>query len=423
MDRTVGQIIREEQEEGLYLEDLIEYYNKEKKINELKEEITIVKNYKVMCELLKEEEKEGNSKKSQIKEWKRYFDFEREGQKYIIKEIYDIPLPSGHYKNPMDIINEYLICLFIQEENKKKKNKNAGIICAKSKLASFVGYINETYQEKNNARNKLVYDIIGIDKIGNIEDKEYYKKLNIVNSVCEDIPDKYKYRLDKAINSLVSKKLILKETAHYGVKIKFKVDSNQTIYDVMQEDIDIDMYGDKIDKGHVLKLEEEKESTPLTDKEKNKYSEIQKKILNKYLKRNEIGEKVPCESIQDLYILGKNHNTGKLYIDEYYEQVQKEVYKMGYKSIYEAYKLYFHPKYIEEESWKLLNKIESISNNNRLFLEKMIKNADNKLNRDIKKINEMKIEPKDKERRIQELKDDNDFKVSVLEELIFIKTF
>jgi hypothetical protein len=41
----------------------------------------------------------------------------------------------------------------------------------------------------------------------------------------------------------------------------------------------------------------------------------------------------------------------------------------------------------------------------------------------IVEINEMKIEPKDKERRIQELKDDNDFKVSVLEELIFIKTF
>ena len=103
----IEKILKEEQ--TLYLEDLIKYFQDNKTLNELKEEIVIIKNYKMMCELLREEEKTGNSKKSQNKEWKRYFDFEREGQRYIIKEIYSVPLPKGHYQNPIDIFNEFLI--------------------------------------------------------------------------------------------------------------------------------------------------------------------------------------------------------------------------------------------------------------------------------------------------------------------------
>ena len=66
------------------------------KIKELYEEENkqgkelIIKNYKEMCKILDEEETDGNSKKSQIKEWNRYFDFTRDGQKYIINVIYMI---------------------------------------------------------------------------------------------------------------------------------------------------------------------------------------------------------------------------------------------------------------------------------------------------------------------------------------------
>lgn len=423
-EKTIGQLIREEGAiDALYLNDLVNYYENNKTLNKVQEEVAIVKNYKIMCELLKEPEKEGNSKRAQMKEWKRYFDFEREGQKYIIKEIYDIPLPKGHYSNPMDIINEYLICLYIKEEIKNPKNKDKGVTCAKIKLAQFVGYINDKFQEHQKSRNKLLHEIIGEDQVIKLNQEEYYNKLNIVNDVYEDIPNKYKSRLEKAINSLVNKKLILKETAYYGTKIYFEVNPNQTIYEVMQEDTEIDTYGDEINNGHVLKMPEKQKSIPLTDKEKNKYSEIQKKILKTYSKRNELGEKVSCESIKDIYRLGKNNRTGELYIDEYYKRLNKEIHKMGYKTIYEAYKLYFHPKYIEEESWKLWNKLECIENNNRLFLEKLIRNAENKMNREIKKIEELEMEQKEKEIKIKELKEDTDLKISVLEELIYMKTF
>lgn len=54
----------------------------------------IAKNYKELCNLLNEPIKDGNSKKFQLKEWARYFEFEKQKwkQSYIILDIYDEPL-------------------------------------------------------------------------------------------------------------------------------------------------------------------------------------------------------------------------------------------------------------------------------------------------------------------------------------------
>ena len=51
-----------------------------------------VKNYKVLCELLGQEIKDGKSKKYQLENFKRYFEWEKAGQKFIIMDIYDTPL-------------------------------------------------------------------------------------------------------------------------------------------------------------------------------------------------------------------------------------------------------------------------------------------------------------------------------------------
>lgn len=49
------------------------------------------KNYKELCEFLGEKIKSGKGKQLQWKEWKRYFSFEKEGNKIIITEIFDEP--------------------------------------------------------------------------------------------------------------------------------------------------------------------------------------------------------------------------------------------------------------------------------------------------------------------------------------------
>lgn len=53
-----------------------------------------VKNYKVMCSLIGEEVLNGASKKAQLNRWKRYFDFHKDGQRFVIDEIYDEPFVS-----------------------------------------------------------------------------------------------------------------------------------------------------------------------------------------------------------------------------------------------------------------------------------------------------------------------------------------
>lgn len=51
-----------------------------------------VKNYKVLCELLGQEVKDGKAKKYQLENFKRYFEWEKAGQKFTIMDIYDTPL-------------------------------------------------------------------------------------------------------------------------------------------------------------------------------------------------------------------------------------------------------------------------------------------------------------------------------------------
>lgn len=59
-----------------------------------------IENYKKMCELLGEEEKSSNSKKAQLKEWKKYFDWTHSGHKFIITAIYD---------NPLEILDDRIV--------------------------------------------------------------------------------------------------------------------------------------------------------------------------------------------------------------------------------------------------------------------------------------------------------------------------
>ncbi|MGG1664504.1 hypothetical protein [Brevibacillus sp. NRS-1366] len=59
----------------------------------------IVKNYKEMCNLLYEPVLAGNSKKAQLKEWERYFSFYKDGNKFVIVDVYTEPLQRQDERN------------------------------------------------------------------------------------------------------------------------------------------------------------------------------------------------------------------------------------------------------------------------------------------------------------------------------------
>lgn len=67
-----------------------------------------IKNYKEMCKLLGENVQAGNSKKHQLKNWCRYFSFEKIGQKFIIEDVYanEKPKVDGrHIGKSVDLNN------------------------------------------------------------------------------------------------------------------------------------------------------------------------------------------------------------------------------------------------------------------------------------------------------------------------------
>lgn len=70
----------------------------------------VIKNYKELCKTLEVEEKKSGSKKYQLKDFERYFKYHKEGNKFIIDEIFDTVLPviDGRGKNPNSHGNNHI---------------------------------------------------------------------------------------------------------------------------------------------------------------------------------------------------------------------------------------------------------------------------------------------------------------------------
>lgn len=70
-------------------------------------EMTTYKNYKVVCEVLGVEPKKGDSKKAQLKVFKQYFNWENQGQKWIITEIYEQPQEKQDGRKDNTFVKRY----------------------------------------------------------------------------------------------------------------------------------------------------------------------------------------------------------------------------------------------------------------------------------------------------------------------------
>lgn len=101
------------------------------------------KNYKEICSVLGEEIKNGESKKSQIKNWKRYFEFDKNGHKFIVTRIKEVPDRiikntgmNGEYVEYIDDI----IMLLLSKDNEKFKD------ITYSKLLEETGLVNHSFR-------------------------------------------------------------------------------------------------------------------------------------------------------------------------------------------------------------------------------------------------------------------------------------
>lgn len=104
----------------------------------------IIKNYKELCTILNEEIKTGKAKQLQLKNWKRYFDWEKDGQKFIIVDIYNTPLPKEDLrrKGNNSIYKDYIELILLQYLSKQEGYRKT---FTKRNWLELLGMINSKY--------------------------------------------------------------------------------------------------------------------------------------------------------------------------------------------------------------------------------------------------------------------------------------
>lgn len=146
-----------------------------------------IKNYKALCELLEIEPKSGNTKIAQLKELERYCKYHKEGNKFIVDEIYPKELEKLD-KRKLGNNNEqarsirYLMCNLL---SRHKIQQDEVIGFSKYQLLKQIYMVNENYTIAKGFREKYA-TAIGVSKIAIDECFDYLEHASI-NSITRAI--------------------------------------------------------------------------------------------------------------------------------------------------------------------------------------------------------------------------------------------
>ena len=160
----------------------------------------VVKNYKAMCEILGEDiATGGNARKAQIDEWGRYFDYEKQGHKFIINEVYAEPLPKDFSKN--DIYSKYVNVLLL----KILKEEGSGDFTT-AQLLKACGFVNSNFGDTS-----LLYDYAESNGVSYSQARYWYNQLyQHIYTYCTTALTRALNRLQKRDFLRWSKRLWLK---------------------------------------------------------------------------------------------------------------------------------------------------------------------------------------------------------------------
>jgi hypothetical protein len=156
----------------------------------------IAKNYKHMCEVLREEVKAGNSKKSQMKVWSCYFDFKLNKQKIEVLKVFKSPrtlpnLTGGNHVPYLESINELLIQILLKSIGYK-------FILPKNRILLMLNMINVNYKS-------------GKDNIEDLSNYLNMEKIDVYD-FYNSTDDTLKRNLESSLKDLKNKKAIFFKT-------------------------------------------------------------------------------------------------------------------------------------------------------------------------------------------------------------------
>lgn len=273
---------------------------------------TICKNYKELCNLLGEPIKSGKSKEYQVKNWERYFKYDRDKYKFIITEIYDTPMikEDGRKlsKNTvpyMDEMETLILDLLAQSDN------GGAISLSKNKLLHSLKIINDNYKFYNRKRLKLS-EITNIN-ISNID--EFYTTTS----------DSFKSQLETALRRLSNQSLIFWS---YSVTVCHaipEVEYTENGEVKMKKKTIINDNGDYEVELQVSEVKGKLDFREATNKEIKIILGIERDLLDQY----------NCNSISELFKKGK--------IREFYNKINDILFeRLNILYYYNSYKIIFN---------------------------------------------------------------------------------
>lgn len=310
-------------------------------IENLKVGMTI-KNYKELCKLLDVDVKAGKSKQLQLTDFQRYFDYLKEGNKFIIKEIYNVPKvkvdnrinnKGGNNMKYCDDIETLILYIL-------KESKDNEINLSTNQLLYTLNMINKNYQ-------------IGRSRIPRLSEL-----IEVPEDIIYDFYDytsvELKKKLEQNLNRLKRQCLIF-----WQKSIKVQVTNIHIEYNIMGQPI-LD------EKGYVIQ-HKKAEHREATKEEIEILLHIEREILK------ELGYK----DKQQLFLYG-NFNTFKSRIKQRIKD-----YKLNIDYYYHSYKIIYNRDHVIEE----LEDREKASNNlNNNIVECFKKAYKNKFNKASEKI-------------------------------------
>ena len=161
----------------------------------------VAKNYKEMCYLIGCEPCKGNGtdREYQIKNWQRYFNFEKLGHKFIITKVNDTPLPVTDCRRVKEgKYNKYIEPLLMEYLSFYCKSHE--VVITKRELYTILGMVNENYiQLSYNNSCSLIQEAI----CPTIDVKSVY-----INNFHQRVEDKLSRTLYNTLDSMQKRNLI-----------------------------------------------------------------------------------------------------------------------------------------------------------------------------------------------------------------------
>lgn len=293
------------------------------------------KNYKELCAVLEEITKTGQARQNHIKWFGEYFRFQREGNKYVIDEIYDkeVTHREDARKDNRSIYGRYIqkliLDLLVQQMERKVRN-NRKIYLSRDRLLFALGMINSNYNNCKFNKHELA-DFLKVNKdivedCYNLNDENLETALitaikalenkaliscNIVLTVC--INGEIRMATDEERELILETENKILRKMGYGTKyFVYKANAYkrfaEQVNEIVLEKAEIEYYYKSYDIIFIDKVKEEQKKLKklLLDYEKREdtKNELNNKLVENYIKNAEdrhVKAKKKCEKALGVY--------------------------------------------------------------------------------------------------------------------------